>query len=685
MLKRISNNKGSTMVLLVVAIAVISLLGTSILGVTMMNYKIKKTNSDLKYSFYMSETGLDIAYAEAYAVILQAVEDANDAAQKEFERHNEQYRLELSMAPELNSNIIEDSDGDGIYEYIQEEIKRRAKAEFEGEYVNAVKDNIIDSLNGVNSDGILLSNSEKLLKLDIDTDESFNNFSFNTPMKLSISSKFTKIQENITKTTDVDLIITVPEYNDSFTVGTIELDINPFWTKVMTAENLNIEKRGNTTFNGEVLVNKSLNLTNSGNVTFMQDLAVKNNINIKGSKRLNTKNVYTSNIFMEGKDAAFFADTEPDAMVVYPGVVVSDDLEMNASGQKVEINGSYYGFGYGGEEKDNTKNSSIIINNKDIDGFTVNNGDFYLLGTSYIKGIAPYATGESLSVRGNYKVYTIPLTYNENGLPGKYDSTNIEFNYEDYMPYFPQLLENVKRSSGAYTELTALEKAEYIVKYDELVEHGGLNLEPLEFADGKIKFNNSNIVALASVINGTQIGTGGPIEDWPTMHEAIKSTFDTKIKKLGFKLDGESELTTEEIFNNIKYDFDFERKKGNELVYVNKVTRSFNDGKKYVLPANVNSGLIITNEDVEISGTVDFTGVIICGGDINILDDGEDKVFYYNKGIVSYLIAEHGLHDTVFKDTTSVGTISMTTFGSGDNDINVDFRPLLKLENWSIQ
>ena len=179
MLKRISNNKGSTMVLLVVAIAVISLLGTSILGVTMMNYKIKKTNSDLKYSFYMSETGLDIAYAEAYAVILQAVEDANDAAQKEFERHNEKYRVELSMAPELNSNIIEDSDGDVFYEYIQEEIKRWAKAEFEGEYVNAVKDNIIDSLNGVNSDGILLSNSEKLLKLDIDTDESFNNFSFN--------------------------------------------------------------------------------------------------------------------------------------------------------------------------------------------------------------------------------------------------------------------------------------------------------------------------------------------------------------------------------------------------------------------------------------------------------------------------------------------------------------------------
>lgn len=692
---KLANNKGSTLILLVMSIAILSLLGTTILGVTMMNYKIKQANSDMKYSFYMSESGLDRAYAEAYTVIMGAVDDANTAAQNVINSYDINKLAELSLNPEAYTNIIEDTDGDGIYEYKQEYIKTLAKAEFELVYVDTIKSEIMKSLMGTTpegdlADGVLVNDDFEKLKLDIN-EVDFDNFDKDTPMILSISSEYTKKKVNITKTTEVDLIIKVPDYNDSFTVETVTLELNPFWTKVMTAENLNIDKQGDTVFNGEVFVHKNLNLNGSGRVTFNNDLAVKSNIEIQNNKELITKNVYTSNILLNGEYAKFSATTQPDSSVDYEGVVVLDDLEMNARGQKVTINGSYYGFGYGGVGvRDNVLNSSIIINNRNIEGLTINKGNLergnlYLLGTSYIKGISPYATGESLSVLGNYVAYTNPLDYKETvggvEVDGKYDNDNVEFNYESYMPYFPQLVEWFIGSGGTRTEMQAYEKAEYIKKYQEL---GGSSLQLL---GGKIQINDSNIVTLGSVIDGEFIKTSNaPLEVWQDLNEDIGNTFETKINKLGFEYseDGSNMYSTDEIFDNIPLNFNNEIKNGTELLYINKVARHPGDGKKYVITDDVSSGLIITNEDIDISGTVDFTGVIICAGDINILDDGGSKTFKYNKGIVSKIISEHNLHETVFVDTTNVGMVTITSFSSG-GDVNVDFNPLLEFNNWEMK
>ncbi len=683
MLKKIKNNNGSTLILLVMTVAVISLLGTSILGVTMMNYKIKKTNSDLKYSFYMSESGLDRAYAEAYSVVLKAADDANNAAKNKINEYDIVKLTELALNPEANSDIIEDSDGDGVYEYRQERIKELAKEAFETKYVEIVKQDIIESLMGASLDGILVDDAAEKLKLDV-VEEEFDDFDVDTPMKLAISSEYTKKKESITRTTDVDLIIKVPDYNDSYEVETVNLELNPFWTKVMTSENLNINKQGETIFNGEVFVNNDLNLLGSGRVSFMQDLAVKSNIKIINNKEMVAANVYTSNILLNGANAKFTSTTMNDNTVDYEGVVVLDDLEMNAAGQEVTINGAYYGFGYGGGSRDNTLNSSIIINNNNIAGLTINKGNLargklYLLGTSYIKGISPYATGESLSVRGNYAAYTKPLSYTESGAAGKYDESNVLFNYEDYLPYFPQLVEWFKGGGG---EITAYEKAEYIKKYQEL---GGGSLELL---GGKIRLNDTDIVTLGAYINSQFIETStAPLEGWPGLKADIGEAFDTKINKLGYDYseDGSDIYSTSEIFDNIPLDYNMEIFNGDELLYVNKVARTPGDNKKYELADDVKSGLIITNEDIDISGTVDFTGVIICAGDISILDDGGNKTFNYNKGVVSKIISENGLQETVFKNTTNVGSVSITTFGSGSSEINVDFSPLLKLENWSIQ
>ncbi len=57
------NNKGSTMVLLAIAMAVIMALGVSILNIAMMQYNIRNYSTDSKQSFYRAEDGLNDVFS----------------------------------------------------------------------------------------------------------------------------------------------------------------------------------------------------------------------------------------------------------------------------------------------------------------------------------------------------------------------------------------------------------------------------------------------------------------------------------------------------------------------------------------------------------------------------------------------------------------------------------------------
>ena len=63
------NNKGSTLVLLIIVIALVIVLGASVLNIAVKQYAIKKFNIDSKQAFYFSETGLNEAYVKSCALI----------------------------------------------------------------------------------------------------------------------------------------------------------------------------------------------------------------------------------------------------------------------------------------------------------------------------------------------------------------------------------------------------------------------------------------------------------------------------------------------------------------------------------------------------------------------------------------------------------------------------------------
>jgi cytoskeletal protein CcmA (bactofilin family) len=463
------------------------------------------------------------------------------------------------------------------------------------------------------------------------------------------------------------------------------IPVNPFWTKTITAENLYVN--GDAAISGNVYVSGDLNLDGDNiEPDFTGKLSVKGDINLNGdNSTINVSDVYANNILLYGSGAKLVANCSSlkDAVGSGSGIFVKDDLEINESNQEVTINGSYYGFSDGSNYPTPDHSSGININTYDTGDIDVTVvGDVYLQGTSYVNVVnsdnRKYQTGESVSIKGNYRAYMQPLI-DTTITPEYLREDNINFSeYDEYLRLADSFV-----SDG--TTLTAMDKASYLYYYNEEYSGLGLNLSP-----------NLNLAASGSIYSiGSTISNGilnfpyYTIDDTDIYNEA-EEVYNVETQKLGD--DGASLTSDEEDGDGLEFDTqvnysslvdNIDINDGSKIVYINN-----NSDDVYNLTSGTYEGLIVTNGNIKISGEVNFTGSIICGGDV-IIEDSTSKTFSYDKGVVSRIIAEYDLHKTVFKsDTSSESPINITTFVTGyvdgDETVNVDFSNLLKFNDWQI-
>jgi len=86
-LKRMTDNKGSAMVMVIVAIVFLSVLGLAILSLSVTSLKVSLFDKKATMSFYMAESGLE----QAYDVILNNVKEAIEAGNLAVAREVEEY------------------------------------------------------------------------------------------------------------------------------------------------------------------------------------------------------------------------------------------------------------------------------------------------------------------------------------------------------------------------------------------------------------------------------------------------------------------------------------------------------------------------------------------------------------------------------------------------------------------
>lgn len=174
--KRLINNKGSSMVLVVIIITTITLLGFSLLNITLTQYKIRKSNSEIKMALYLSEDGLNYAYLKVYNLIKNVLADSI-------------YKSEdfLLLYPDDYSGAVE-------------MFYNNYKFQLINNVVSIVNSNINPSTEVLNSNKLVFKNNK---------------------LTINISSKY--VSENgIEKVTAADIIVTIPDY---YKVKANEIDL----------------------------------------------------------------------------------------------------------------------------------------------------------------------------------------------------------------------------------------------------------------------------------------------------------------------------------------------------------------------------------------------------------------------------------------------------------------------------
>lgn len=674
MIKRTLNNKkGSTLIMVLMSLSVLSILGTAILSASVMNFKMKKIDMKSKQSFYLAESGLE----EAYAVIESVVEIAIDEGNKKVKKELDKYTME-----------------DGSIEY-DGNLKEAMQGWFEDKYKEYIDSNLINHLNN--------NSYYKQTSITVVDDK----VKFNKDKKEFYLTLKSKNDENeIKKEVESTFTIEIPNQGSSYVEKKTEtLTENVLWTKALLSDKDILIKGNGVEVKGDIYAyaygdEKISDIKSKGIIVgydgdpgtlnvdgkvitgaYLQTGEDESSINI-----VNNGEVFSNSVSIPNGNTGSNINIKGD-------VNTYDDIELNGSNANIYIDGSYYGFNDGRNESiGHDKSSGIVINNDSIgsDNSTIEitgtgKGKWYapqykgtfIAGTSYIELVDEndqtkkkyYQTGESVSVKGNYKAYSDVYYDNEvyENLKKKYDSNlqsdDVKFDY--FSPLV--LMDRVdSKSDPLYKQrkkyFMAVSEAE---KAKEILNLGN---KKTNIKDAKYSINIKDVkYSIGAYIDDGNIKDGGVLIDYDRIFKKNQMEYDFYVKAMG---DPQKESDYKEkvdfekkdIFKYLDIDDsesinrEIEKDDYKEIIYINS-----NASEDFYLNGddlknNKAKGIIITNKNVYISGKIDFEGTIISKGNIYIKDDKPKKFsnnYTRDKGnnyILSSLAQNKELRD-LFKKT----------------------------------
>ncbi|PKM96170.1 MAG: hypothetical protein CVU84_00175 [Firmicutes bacterium HGW-Firmicutes-1] len=491
-MKNIFNQKGSTLLMVIIMSAVLTVLGTAMLSMTFMNLNMKYNDERGKKAVYYSESGID----EVYALVGTKVEYSLETAKMDTDIYRRALlaHLEKTLIPEdpdhpeiiypgevrngavlkdpmtgteyiKNSGIsegvgfvkfyIEDSAAGIIYEdkvlnttALMKELDKNYKEKFMTSFDTLCSSSIVTDI----SSGTLgLSHSGSFPVISAGSVIDFSSSSNDTFTISDVHSVFTygKTEREIT----TNIIVKAPErlYPVTTIRDTIQVENNPIWQNAFVSnqdiifnEDTDVSIQGDIYALGTEDAGGVLQgiLLNEAKVTIMGDLVTQKNIQTTGTGDQLTVNhglLYSDSLITK-------AGADHSQITINNGnVYTNDDLELNALQSSISIlNGSYYGISDGGASH-NT--SSAIVVNAPLTGATLS-----------ISGTAP-----TLS---NDKIWNSKNVFSESGvwIPGTayVDIVGDITGGGNYWPYQTGESVSVKENYLAYAlPLTISEASKY--------------------------------------------------------------------------------------------------------------------------------------------------------------------------------------------------------------------------------
>ncbi|WP_050607778.1 hypothetical protein [Clostridium niameyense] len=722
--------KGYSLMIVLVSISILIILGVSLLSLTVSSYNKRFSESLEKRNQYFSEAGLDIAYGIIGKTIENAIEHGNKSALSYMEK------LDDEKYPKKEDGTVDEV-----------KLKSMQNNIFKREYKGYIKNNIKDNIElGIKIDGIrknpyIKNKHGNTPKVKLENEKQCKHEGFQKikvknkereALSLNLKSTYKDKSEKILKVT---YNVLVPNYGEIYSVESkkVEVPIKPVWTKAICADG-NLKAKGKLNIDGDIYIkgrdkDGGINIEGA-NCNFKGDIVTpgvfkfkspNNIVNVNEDKN-NGGNIYAANVLLD-KEAS------NSKLQVKKAVYTNNDLVFNALKSHVNIENGFYGLNDINkssdikEEEKSKVSSSILVNTEDLgekNGSEINIGnELLLMGTAYIKTKPAYQTGESVAVKGNYKVYCYPVQQGKyeldeegnirrdnNGEPilrkRPLNEDNVIFEYRD------PLILVTKFKNGE--ELTWQDKSDYFAlsatKSSEKLKKNGISLPKNKttigsgVSDGKFYTGNYSVdleedirkragnYAIMAYAMGD--ATGLSIRSSTIDKENFQNS-SWHIYENGKLL---RTVSTEVDFSKIKY----KNVNKNSVIYLNgdeskQLTLIGEGGDRqgnsdFIDVSNKeNKGIIVTKGNVYLSGKINFRGTVISLGDIIILDDGEKNIIYDKDYIKKIVAKNYDCFKNVFiGPQTNKENVLTYVKASPENDLGTDDirQKLITVEKWKI-
>ena len=646
------------MVMVVITMAIIFLVGTTVLGFTSSTYKRKVSESKRMQNLYEADSGLDIVENIIIKASQEAIKYADTKVKEGFTQNTiiaTADKTEKEVANELfkssfysfltdNKVVVNGTDTDLLL-YLVSNLKT----------IDSVEDREIKTIDAVDpSVGYIIEVPEN--GYEVVTGESGEKW-INIDVNSNFETKGSELKQR--RTVSINFKVKAPEYNSEINI----VDIYPvFDGKSITADgNMKVEggTESNLDITGDVWVKGvDENLTGenftfdkykggiylnntgfdiTGNIYTANTLHLENNIKgTAGHNSLVDGDVFAKNVYV-GK-GSYSGGSTNNKIEFYKDVTVNNDLAINSTNSVINLKNNFYGINDKTTEVDSAgkalNSSSIIVNEVSTPSELNIEKDAYIMGVAYLNATDAsgnqYQTGESVAVKGNYLAYT--------DVSGILDpNSNATLKY--YSPL--QLLESINGVSNADM------KSNYFANY-------------FNNKDSKYKFNDGGVTLKGNVHSvGTSIKNsdgeilkGGITVETNKVVDAEREEYARNVFAMG-DTTGISESTDiyggQTVLKTVANQIDFEKLEGVKgenfntdkglLVLKGKNEKiNIKDGR--LNGVDVSKGLIISNSDIVIEGDFNFTGTIITSKDITFIGDG-NKVINYSPQVVREVIASN--------------------------------------------
>ena len=689
--KKIADNRGSTLILVIIFASFIMLLAVVVLSLTVTNRQMKSIDYKAKENFYQAEIALDEIRAGLEEYVAEALEGAYKKVLEQFLSSTEEERRDILKDTFLDNLEISLSLLPGYYNI--------------GLLEDALRD--ITGFSLSSDDNRLIRNEDSLTLKNI---------------RIAYEDA-----DGYLTTVSTDILIHTPLYSfaaaytsPAYAGYTLIADRQLKLDSTGLANGAKVYGSIYAGDSGISITNSKLDISQADHIVTRGDIDVRHNSTLTINDR---PSIWVKNIWVN-------SDTTEEFEINIDGkCYVADDLTIDGNNSKVKIQGEYYGYSYGsyGEGEADPPltagaSSAILINGK-RSGLEFSNMDALLLGgraflsPDYDGDSKGVYTGESISVKDMQVAYLVPEDFIWSGSnpvtheeylakPAGVDevdysrSSLFPINLEDYVDGFLNLHYIIHGEQYKYYYLKFKSEAkanEYMQKYYEVFRTGSdqvINIDNhvAKNADGIVLDNSiTNIFLTAgNLMTYTAGGTdliSNTVDDGPSLNAMrqlaiqLSGRYDSMKKNLQ-PISANPAYDEHSVFNSI-IDMD----KLDLAPYKSTYFVDLDGVPSYVHIINNPAAIFYTSElaDMERQGIIiargsicvdkDYKGLILVAEDLKLMPSVN---VYASRDIVDGILGK-GISDInrYFRDFSDISIPS-----PGEANAGISIEDMIEFINW---